>query len=1057
MTARTCTKCKRTKQPDEFVSPLGKAYKQCQVCRTKYFPPKMKTNPISENSRNILLSERVDRLKLNYILVNHEKYLKDVEQKSKNGNIASKNGQLTLLTDYHNNMTESGELQVDYKQIKNFGRYYSEEKLSLQNLSKRIRHTICQEFTYDLDMVNAHPKLLSFYCHVHNIECEFLDYYINNREYCIEEIIKLSGKDRNEVKADILAILNGRLKYEGEHSNYPDWYKSYFNEVRDIITRVCEINPDLYNDAVKKRSYNAEGTCINAVMSNLENQALMCAYDYLVDGNIEVCALVYDGIMIYKNNITEDCISKLLKALSTQVKSIMGADIEWSMKKMDLGFDIEDEIEMFNKVVLKQPYGNYDTLFFDGGSTSYVNVVEVNETVQFVQDLDFKNGRCLAISSPLGSGKTSSICRYIDDNNIKRVLVLSPRISFAKSITNEYNERISAGNKFRCYDQINRTDLKAIDRLVISMESLHYLNYDGVPFDLLVVDECQANLTSHTCVQTNGRNIGVNFNIFESLLRNSKQMIFADAFFGSKTTQFLTDCQIPTTVYRYLRKMEKREAIIIEGNDLDCLFHEIVESIKRGERNYIFVSSANRATIWHKELEKRFPSKNFVCYTKGEGKTINDVRKEWGCLDAVLTTSTITVGINFDTPDYFHNVFIDVSSRAKNLVSDVFQSHYRVRHLINKRVYIHIFDSPIEVLATNQQNIMDELEWKESQLIKLSPLFSNAPLNIKRLYCCNILENNLCCCKLTEIVYLFLKFCNYDIIKKNEDLEDIVDEIDQIDTTVDYLPFDEIVLISKSQYSDFRQRLAQNVKLSDYEKMQIEKFKFVYIATGGLARDSNDNKADETFWKCWIAYKSCKINNIRTEKMLRNHSVKMEDLVRNETAYCDTAILSDGKNLQMSATMKMLDDLGINISQEPNQIIPHNKIAEFCNIVREKHVHIKKTFKIRDQRKNVNKKASLTDKECIEMLNCIFKKHGFTKIAKKRSITRNNLGKVVDKPDCDYLVEDHCDVKGLSSDEKVGLGIGLYNYILVPAPVVSKRPRSHRTVKVIKDGANPLD
>lgn len=145
-----CTKCHKLKAQTEFITPGGKTYKYCESCRGRYARPRIdEVSPINENGREIILSERIDKLKLNYILANHEKYLTDVDQKMKNGTIASKNAQLTLLTEYHNKMSDSGELMVKYNQIDNFGRYYSDEKLSLQNLSKKIRHSICEEFTWD--------------------------------------------------------------------------------------------------------------------------------------------------------------------------------------------------------------------------------------------------------------------------------------------------------------------------------------------------------------------------------------------------------------------------------------------------------------------------------------------------------------------------------------------------------------------------------------------------------------------------------------------------------------------------------------------------------------------------------------------------------------------------------------------------------------------------------------------------------------------------------------------------------------------------------------------
>ena len=47
--------------------------------------------------------------------------------------------------------------------------------------------------------------------------------------------------------------------------------------------------------------------------------------------------------------------------------------------------------------------------------------------------------------------KRVTIIRHINNTNPKRVIILSPRQSYAKSICNEYNERVTVGEKFTCY------------------------------------------------------------------------------------------------------------------------------------------------------------------------------------------------------------------------------------------------------------------------------------------------------------------------------------------------------------------------------------------------------------------------------------------------------------------------------------------------------------------------------------------------------------------------------------------------------------------------------
>ena len=75
------------------------------------------------------------------------------------------------------------------------------------------------------------------------------------------------------------------------------------------------------------------------MLCKLENKALMAAFDYLNEKGIEVAALVFDGIMIYKNNVTD--IAGILKGCLSSVDQVLeGCGIVFTMKEMDEGYEI---------------------------------------------------------------------------------------------------------------------------------------------------------------------------------------------------------------------------------------------------------------------------------------------------------------------------------------------------------------------------------------------------------------------------------------------------------------------------------------------------------------------------------------------------------------------------------------------------------------------------------------------------------------------------------------------------------------------------------------------
>ncbi|CAC5417575.1 unnamed protein product [Mytilus coruscus] len=257
------------------------------------------------------------------------------------GEKMDKDAQLTLLQDYLARTNTLGECPMRYYQRNGFGRYWTGEKIGLQNISRRIRHTLCADHMIDIDMKNAHPTLLSWYCHENGIACTGLDAYIADRERLIADLMTYEGISRDDAKTYLLAIINGkivRLKHDA-----PAWLREYYGGMRQIMEEVIKLNPDLHKLACESKEkrgtdYNIEGTTVNYVMCSLENKALMAAFDYLTEQEIEVGALVFDGLMIHKKGVPRTRLPEILQGCSQKVKEVVGADITFTVKEMDEGY-----------------------------------------------------------------------------------------------------------------------------------------------------------------------------------------------------------------------------------------------------------------------------------------------------------------------------------------------------------------------------------------------------------------------------------------------------------------------------------------------------------------------------------------------------------------------------------------------------------------------------------------------------------------------------------------------------------------------------------------------
>jgi len=932
----------------------------------------------SPDNRDIKLREKIDRTKLAYIIEHASTF--DIGKSYSNGKLIGGDPQITLLTDYYRRIENDGCVPTSYVQRNGFGRYWTSTRFGLQNMSRQIRSTIAQDTLLDIDFDNCHPSILLHYCQENDIPCEAVRHYVDNRKEHLTALMDARGCSRDEAKVAYLEVTNGKIVRNLFEAS--DGFVAYYQNMREILVAIVELRPDLVkistDNKIKygKTLYNIEGSVVNLVMTTQENNCLMVMYDLMVKRGLVVASLVFDGLMIEKDDSID--VPRLLKECEEAVMKATGVPLKVSQKEMTFSFDMELDGYIPKLPYQTAPHTAVDKLF-EIRESPYVHEVLVTGQ-RYVGKLAFADGvKTLAIRSSLGSGKTTAICQYIEDNGVERVLILSPRQTFARAITSEYNMKVPSGDRFFCYLN-DRAGVTTHDRLTISMESLHLIQ-DCPPYDLIVVDECQANLVAHTCAGTNGANLDVNVSTFIDLLQRSKQNIFCDAFLNNKTLNFLHNNQLRVELVLFDTPMVQRSAIEIIGKSLDALLIPIDESLARGERSYCFCSSRVRAVRWHAAMVARYPDKTFLLYTRDNKADVSTVNETWGVADLIITTCTITVGINFDKPGWFHNVFVSASAKTSNLVSDIFQSHYRVRHLINNKLYFHIAAAVNKVLPTNYKVIEAESVWKENELLSNSAAFQSAPLAIKQLALDNEFEQNVSVSCLRPCFYRYLEACNYTIATNmtvsgldQEGGDDAFDfKVEGID-----LQFDAIDDLTTLEAHDIRiKRNSGLVQLTADEKVQLDKYIFIQcFATQGFL--CIDPAHISKLWNVWIDYGRSKILAIRHEKQILNGSITLDSLFNAQAGKCSLAALQHTRNVKLRWILDICTLLGLRNSQDTDTIIPKHALDGCIKKIQADLGSVRNVFGLRDRRKD--KTTDLTHRDYLSLLNSIIKSHGFTKL-----------------------------------------------------------------------------
>jgi hypothetical protein len=206
-------------------------------------------------------------------------------------------------------------------------------------------------------MKNAHPVILRYICKLHNFPCPNLEYYINNRD----EI--LSRFDENG-KTEFLKAVNSDKTNKKIKDKF---YKDFDKECKSIQTHITSLKDfkHIVDSVPSTKVYNWLGSAINRILCVYENKILQEIINYLIREQIEICSLMFDGLMVYGDYYDN---SDLLKELEKNInEKFEGLNMKLSYKEHKQGFiNIPDNFEVSDKKevpILKKTFENMSESF----------------------------------------------------------------------------------------------------------------------------------------------------------------------------------------------------------------------------------------------------------------------------------------------------------------------------------------------------------------------------------------------------------------------------------------------------------------------------------------------------------------------------------------------------------------------------------------------------------------------------------------------------------------------------------------------------------------------
>ena len=240
-----------------------------------------------------------------------------------------------LLTDYRANYRK---LRVEVKYTRNksvsYGRFLPDKSLGLHNMRRRIRQTLIGEWGQDVDIANAHPKMLEQITTLYEIVNDWLRDYCDNREEWLERIVAywqlnlhpdvIAGVEKaRDIAKELMLVLSyggglqswkdewKRTDYEIPDKEIPNEIDNFKQNIHDIHKKITEANPHLTQQIIAHKAahgqpagtYNLNGSVCSYFLQEYECRILETIYQYCLhqkyikNGEVMLCA---DGIILNK-------------------------------------------------------------------------------------------------------------------------------------------------------------------------------------------------------------------------------------------------------------------------------------------------------------------------------------------------------------------------------------------------------------------------------------------------------------------------------------------------------------------------------------------------------------------------------------------------------------------------------------------------------------------------------------------------------------------------------------------------------------------------------------
>lgn len=615
-----------------------------------------------------------------------------------------------------------------------------------------------------------------------------------------------------------------------------------------------------------------------------------------------------------------------------------------SLKPQKIGYDIQTLVKMVTK--------KYPKLFKDKEEKylDSVTIPTINLTNYGYEQIEYNQKYCkslcdvskkydtIVLKSHLGTGKTTMICDLIKKNKYESVLCITPRVMFANSI---FASLKKADDRFELYKDVNKATRKSSKFLVCQLESLISVSDH---FDCIIMDESESNFMQfNSDTVQNFRSVTSKF---EKILANAKMVLCGDAFITNRTLclmhllrPYSKKVYIHNTFQPYSRK-----AYCIGNTDAKMVgFVRKFTDNNPKDRNVIATGSRVNGVAIKAVLDESGSKNLFInSYSSDKiAKQLQDVNSLWDEYQHVMYTSSITVGVSYDSDYQFDNLMLHFTVFGC-CVRDMFQASLRARVIKTNRLFYSrysVFFGLKRYQVFDYTKMKEIVQHREVESTKFDDWVSE-------MWIYNELELSVNAFYHKKLVDRYLDMCGY-VDEKYEQEEEVFDK-----DSIDHLGF-VFGDIDDIDYEDYR-KLYSKIVCGDAgtdEKLMYVKYEFLNNVL------VNHNKLEvsqkESMWECYIQKSS------QIKKFLSNIKYENGDDHEYLSIYQDNT----EQKLNSLKEIKAIFDIEKTFDMHT---IPRNKISEMTVYIDENRDTIHKVWGV------LFKKGALTEKGLIGCMHQIF-------------------------------------------------------------------------------------